>query len=170
MTKTSSVRLRVRELCGGEADLVVPRVEHVVESLEERHAVDKVEPFAAVGSEVAHDEEDRVGVPTNRRVELSTAESKPSRGLGGKNQGVRAGESTHRPRPRLGVWSELERILGRGRVVSGKDSAGKPSTTYVADLEEQALEVTELLRREAQQSNVVVEDSAGELLVSGERI
>ncbi len=75
---TSSVRFRVRELCGGEANLAVRRVEHVVEPLEERHAVDKVESFAAIGSKVPYDEEDRVGVAANRSVELSPAKSESS--------------------------------------------------------------------------------------------
>lgn len=71
MTRTSSVCLRVRELRGGEADLVVPRIEHVVESLEEGHAVDEVESLAAVASEIANDEEHRVGIPSDGCVELS---------------------------------------------------------------------------------------------------
>ncbi len=38
-----SIGIGVRELGLGEADAVVPGVEHVVEALEERHAVDEVE-------------------------------------------------------------------------------------------------------------------------------
>ena len=44
------------------------------------------------------------------------------------------------------------------------------SNAYVADVEEQALEVAELLRGKAQKSHVLVEDSTSELLVGGERI
>ena len=39
---------RVRELCGGETDLAVRDVEHVVEPLEEGEAVDEVEPRSPV--------------------------------------------------------------------------------------------------------------------------
>ena len=44
------------------------------------------------------------------------------------------------------------------------------SNAYVADVEEQALEVAELLRGKAQKSHVLVENSTSELLVGGEGI
>ena len=44
------------------------------------------------------------------------------------------------------------------------------STAYVADVEEQALKVTELLGGKAQKSHVLVENSTSELLVGGEGI
>ena len=53
-----------------EADAAVRDVEHVVEPLEERHAVDEVEPFPADAADVVHDQEHRVRVPADRRVQL----------------------------------------------------------------------------------------------------
>ena len=64
------VRRSVGEGRGREADAAVRDVEHVVEPLEERHAVDEVEPFPADAADVVHDQEHRVRVTADRRVEL----------------------------------------------------------------------------------------------------
>ena len=64
------VRGSVGEGRGREADATVRDVKHVVEPLEERHAVDEVEPFAADAPDVVHDQEHRVCVPADRRVQL----------------------------------------------------------------------------------------------------
>ena len=61
---------RVRELRGGEADLAVRDVEHVVEPLEEGEAVDEVQALAAVRAEVARDEVDGAVIAANGSVEL----------------------------------------------------------------------------------------------------
>ena len=69
--KAFSVGFGVSELSRGESDLVVSRVEDVVESLEERHAVDEVESFATVGAQVADDEVHELVSAPDRGVELS---------------------------------------------------------------------------------------------------
>ena len=48
----------VGEGCCREADAAICDVEHVVEPLEEGHAVDEVETLAAEAADVVHDEED----------------------------------------------------------------------------------------------------------------
>ena len=60
----------VRELRGGEADLAVRDVEHVVEPLEEGEAVDEVQALAAVRAEVDRDEVDGAIVAADGSVEL----------------------------------------------------------------------------------------------------
>ena len=52
------IRRSVGEGCRREADAAVRDVEHVVEPLKERHAVDEVETLAAEAADVVHDEED----------------------------------------------------------------------------------------------------------------
>ena len=64
---------RRRELGRREADLAVLDVPHVVEALEEGHAVDEVEALAAVGAEVGRDEVHAVLVAADRGVELAIA-------------------------------------------------------------------------------------------------
>ena len=64
------VHLRVGELGSRKADLAVCRVEHVIEPLEEDHAVDKVESFSARRAEVGCDEVHEVVRAPNRGVEL----------------------------------------------------------------------------------------------------
>lgn len=81
---------------------------------------------------------------------------------------MREREGAYRTRPRLGVRGELKRVLERAYQTKALER--KLSATYVADLEEQTLEVAKLLRRETQQSDVVIEDSTRKLLVSSERI
>lgn len=55
---TALVRRRVSELRGREADAAVGDIEHVVEALQERHAVDEVQALAADAPQVVHDEVD----------------------------------------------------------------------------------------------------------------
>lgn len=69
------VRGRVRELGRRKADLAVCDVEDVVESLEECHAVDKIEAGAARHPKVAHDEIHEVRRAANGRVELIRTEA-----------------------------------------------------------------------------------------------
>ena len=57
---------RRRELGRREADLAILDVPHVVEALEEGHAVDEVEALAAQAPDVVHDQEHRVRVAPDR--------------------------------------------------------------------------------------------------------
>ena len=66
---------RRRELGRREADLRVLDVPHVVEALEEGHAVDEVEASTAEGSKVAHNKVDGIGFTADRAVELSVTQS-----------------------------------------------------------------------------------------------
>ncbi len=97
-----------RSICerrGREADAAVRDVEDVVEPLEEGHAVDEVEALAAEAPDVVHNEEDRVGVATDRRIHLKVWVSVAIV--------VRREDTTmtHRAGPHLGVRRELEDIL-----------------------------------------------------------
>lgn len=60
----------MRELSVRKADAAVCDVEHVVEPLEEGHAVDEVEPGAGWGADVRDDEVDVAWRPTDGGVEL----------------------------------------------------------------------------------------------------
>lgn len=60
----------IGELGCREANTAVCDVEDVVETLEERHAVDEVEAFTAQTAQVVHDEVHRVGLSADCSVEL----------------------------------------------------------------------------------------------------
>ena len=70
LKKLLSVSSGIRERRGGEPDTAVRDVEDVVEPLQERHAVDEVQAFAAEAAEVVHDQVDKVGRAADQRVEL----------------------------------------------------------------------------------------------------
>ena len=90
------IRRRCRIFSRGEANTAVRVVPHVVEPLEERHAVDEVHIRDTDVAEVVHDQVDAVRVAANVRVELEW--------------GARA-----RPSARTYIW-RLCRLTERGQV------------------------------------------------------
>ena len=64
------VRRRVGELSRCKADTAVRDVKDVVETLQERHAINEVEAFAAQATKVVHDEVDGVSLPADSSVKL----------------------------------------------------------------------------------------------------
>ena len=144
--------------------MVVSRVEDVVESLEERHAIDEVESFAAVGPQVADDEVHELASAPDRSVELSKELSRCRSDDTSSCQKM----STYSARPSLCVWNELKSVLIHGCELGVPDK--RTISTDIADLEEQALEVGKLSGREPQQTGVVVQNGTREALVSGEGV
>ena len=61
----------MREQRVREPDAAVRDVEHVVEPLEERHAIDEVEAFPTRGANVANDEVDAARTASNKGVQVT---------------------------------------------------------------------------------------------------
>lgn len=55
---------------GGEAYTTVGDVENVVEPLQERHAINEVQPLTAQATDIVNDEEDLVWVSADCRIQL----------------------------------------------------------------------------------------------------
>ena len=142
-TVVRSVGGGVGEGRGREADLSVGDVVNIVEPLEERVSVDEVETLARVRSEVGCDEVDAVGIAANRSVELE--DGRVSQRRQDRLRARETGEETYSTRPDLRVRREL--------------------VGSVANVEEKALEVRELVRGELEQTRVVVLHGARDLLV-----
>lgn len=108
----------MRELGFGEADAVVPGVEHVVESLEERHAVDEVEARARRGTDVVDDEVDVAWRAANRGVQLRKIEVSSYDSW--EVERMRA----YNARPNLSVRREFKRILRDEKLAFEKEADG----------------------------------------------
>ena len=65
------VRGCISEGSGSKADLAVGSVIDVVETLQESHAVDKVQALTTRAPKICDNEVDALRVTTNRRVQLS---------------------------------------------------------------------------------------------------